>query len=267
MSLFRDAIDKRAEEAISLNPSVQTGFLISTLDVVNDATKDIWFKTFNTMSDWDIYRLKQDAIKSGLSVGLKDVNGVNRKERIFCNPKFADLMIVGTGTGKQATPEGKGMLQADVIFSGTNNQAPTVVGTQFVPIKIRDATQVTSKQVQDNTQPPPLQGDIGGGTDPARFAPDQLVPDLYKQSSNDPTRIQRVKTTTTSENGIVKTKTIVEGGCTPPLLNKDGKEDGTKDKTQRGVYLNSIRTGTLKVSAAELDTLVSTTIASIEGIF
>lgn len=268
MSLFRDAIDKRAEEAISLNPSVQTGFLMDTSDVVSKQTKDIWFKTFNTMSDLDVARLNQDAIKGGYSIGLKDTNGVNRKERIFCNPKFADLQLVGDGTGKRSVDGGEGMLQADVIFSGSNNQTPTVVGIQFIPKRINENTQVSKKDIQDNaSQPAPLEGELNpGGFVPVNPTPDMLVPSLYPQSPNDPT--SRTKTTTTSKDGITRTKTITEGGTTPKFIDKNGKEINIKDRTQRGTYFNSIRTGTLKLSSTELNHITTTlTDISIQGIF
>lgn len=244
MSLFRAAIDKRAEEAISLNPAVQTGFIMDTSDVINKLGEDIWFKTFNSMSERDIYTLKQDAVKSGLSIGLKDVNGVNRKERIFCNPKFADLQLVGDGTGKKAVSSGPGMTQADVIYSGTNNQAPTIVGMQFIPRNISDLTTVTKKDLQENSSNT-LTGTIGNGqVPPLKVTPEMIVP----------SKVNDKKTIFHSQS------------ATPLLLDKNGKETRTKDKTQRGVYLNSIRTGTLKLSSVELSMVANATIASLNGI-
>lgn len=242
MSLFRDAIDKRAENTMALSPAIQTGFLINTSNVLESFKEDFWFKSLNNMSALQFDRLlESDSIKTGVSIGLKDTNGVNRKEQIFCNPKFADLQIAGDGTGKRSIDEGPGMLQADAIFSGNNNQLPTIVGIQKIPTKIHETTTITKKDITTNTSPPPLEGEISDG-----FAPFVPTPDMISP--------------------IKRTQEIGNGSAAPNLLNKEGKETKKKDQTQRGVYFNSIRTGTLKITNSELSSLASMTFTGLDGI-
>lgn len=226
MSIFRAAIERKAEEAISLNPAIQTGYLLNTSDVVDATLKNPYFYSLNNMSILDGMKLKQDSIKSGFSVGVKDVNGVSRTERIFCNPKFTDPQIMGDANGKRSSIpiDQCQIILADMCFSGTNNQSPTILGVQALIKKVPDLTTISSKDVAENSSTPTTinLGSLGG-----------------------------------LSGSIGGSLGIQEGSAHPKLLDKSGKEIKGKDKSQRGVYGNSIRTGTTKVSSSELSQLVN----------
>ncbi len=238
-------MDRRAEEAISLNPSIQTGYVMKTADVINTATKNPFFHSLNRMSALDTQKIQQDAIKSGFSVGIKNANGISRAEKMFINPKFTDLSMVGDGTGNRATLGStiKGMYLADIIFSGANNQTPTIVGTQFIPREIRDATQASAQNVAQNSAARiPKSGAAAGATAGAIGTGAQ---------SEAP-----VKVDISVNSGAVVGTIGGSMGALPKLLDQKGKPTTEKDKTQRGPFGNSIRTGTLKIGEAELRQLI-----------
>lgn len=154
MNIFRDAIDKRAEAAISFNPAVQTGYVLSTADVIDSELKNPFFYSLNHMSALDAVLLRQDEIKSGWSVSLRDSTGT-RQEKVFTNPKFTDTRLFGDATGKVAgVLQGRQIVMADVIFSGTNNQLPTVVGIQSLDTNISSNTSASPQETGANTSIP-----------------------------------------------------------------------------------------------------------------
>jgi len=230
MNIFKHAIDKRAEAAISMNPSVQTGFLMDTKDVIDQSISNPYFYCLNNMSVLDgkkLQEVKLDPIKSGKSVGLKDTNGLSRNEQMFCNPKWTDDRFLGNSTGKIGLSGGLAFV--DVIFSGTNNQAPTIVGVQeSARVAGWLGTQMSEADIAANTAVQGFEGAKVGAK------------------------------ATISSKDLVK-PSILKGEITPKLLSPDGKETDKRDKSARGTHSNLIRTGTTKWSSTELTNVAMAT--------
>lgn len=234
MSIFRSAIERKAEEAITFNPAVQTGYQVATADVVNSALKNPFFLTMNNMSIIEGESLSYlDAIKTGTSIAIKDTNGVSRDEIIFCNPKYSNPMVIGYVTGK--VPNGTrdaSLVTADIIFSGTNNQLPTVVGTQSIPTKVSNRTQTTDRDAANATN---MSGNIGDGNVPVSVsvaASGAIVPTFSPFNIGD----------------VISSVTF----SLPDTIDENGNPVSKNDKTERGPYGNPIRSGTLKFGNAEL---------------
>ena len=307
MSLFRDAVDRRADEAISVKPAVQTGYMIETTAFVTELKKEPLFKTFNNMSEVDLRRVEKDIIENGLSVSVKDTSGVSRKETIHCNPKLTNQNIIGSESAKvPVMPANEGFAQMDLIFSGTNNQIPTVNGLQVVKRNISDKTQTTTADTAANT---PAQGgqaaqagqtatpgatvqggafagqqvpaDFGGEgpVPPAPVDPSQLPnPGFGAQnqgrsvgfgSQNQGGKGMDTAITYPKDGFTSKaTKNVVnENSAVPKLIDAaTGKQTNNKDTTQRGPYANNIRTGALKVGNYDLAGMVKMSTPAVDAI-
>lgn len=260
MSIFKDFINRQAEGAIDLNPFVQTGFVLQNDSVIDQVINDPRYQTLNAMSGLEISQLKQDSNKTGWAVGLKDASGVSRKDRIFCNPKFTDFSKVGSLSGQEYIGDpSKGFIQADVVFSGANNQAPTVVGTQYIPRSISNNVTVTDKDIMSN-----MTGSIGDPSNVPLAGALSKVPVIGGAIGPDePQEVEPFRFDFKIENGQAQ---ITPKDSVPPLLDKMGKPIKKADNTGRGIYGNSLRTGTLKISNTELAHLASMSVASTYGI-
>lgn len=254
MNFFRDAIDKRAEQSIALNPAVQSGRVIHTTDVINKNLENPYFYSVNNMSSLDaaIFRdkiLSQDSIKSGLSIAVKDVNGVTRSERVFCNPKFADTQILGNASGKLPGPDkGTTFVLADMVFSGTNNQLPTVIGIQPMVVHVSDRVNSTEQDITEATPATDISG-VGANSGAAAGAG---VKD--NKSIGAKTGAGIGAGATNSE--VIKPSLSGPIGTLPPMLDKKGNPL-KKDPTKIGPYGNPIRTGTVAITNTELSDLVN----------
>lgn len=239
MSIFRTAIDKRAEEAITLNPAIQTGYSVKTEDVVNQALENPFFLSFNGMSGVDSNKLRYlDSIKTGESVAIKDTNGVSRDEIVFCNPKFTNPKLVGDASGKSPTQgdaTGAKITTVDLMFSGTNNQLPTVVGMQAIITRVSNRTQTTNQDAASNTS-------LADGNIPVRV--EQVQPGVF-------------------EAGAAGGMFGPIGGplFLPNIIDEEGKVKSKSDKTERGPYANPIRTGTTKFGNTELSQIAVPSLA------
>jgi hypothetical protein len=264
MSLFRDSMDRRADEAISTKPSVQTGYMKETAAFVQELKAEPLFKTFNQMSAIDLARLEKDTIENGLSVGVKDTSGVSRKEIVHCNPKLSNQSIIGSESAKVPVMDSsKGFAQIDLIFSGTNNQLPTINGFQVVKRTISDKTQTTAADTAANT---PAQGEQTGQiaqTGQATTPTNQPATPNSNAGSNSGFGSQNegANRINSSSKNVVKDDSAV-----PKLLDNKGKPTNNKDTTQRGPYANSIRTGTLKVTNFDLSNMVKLSTPTMDAI-
>jgi len=214
MSIFKDLIERKANEAIAYSPAVQTGYMIPTASVISENLKNPYFLSLNHMSALD--GIKLDSIKTGYSVVVKDLNGVSRNERVFSNPKPSDLTFSGDTTGHKPLDDSSFTL-VDVIFSGNNNQLPTVIGFQQRKSvnPNADKTFTTDKDSQDNKAQEPAKEDKPGF-------------------------IERIL-----------------GAIFPDHTDSSGKKVSSLDRTRVGPYGNVLRTGTLKITEAELTAYTS----------
>jgi hypothetical protein len=235
MSLISRVAGKVSEDTIGVNPAVQTGYVVQTDNVINQDLKNPYFYALNNMSAKDGIALQLDGTKNTFSFAVKDTNGVSRQERVFVNPKYANTSVIGNESGK--FPVGKGedsaITLADMIFSGTNNQLPTVVGMQTNRFKVYNTTQTTLKDIAEAT---PL-GD-----------PSWPPKEIGYGSQNEGDNIVK------PNPGKLKINKNQPPTLLPKILDKNGKE--VQDTTQRGPFGNSLRVGTTKVSSAELSHII-----------
>lgn len=249
MSIFKDAIDKRADAAISSRPSVQSGWLISTKDVIDKDLENIYFYSLNglSMNDGEALRnsyMKEDPMNRGVSIAVKDANGVSRDERVFINPKPSNQSMMGSSSGKTASPSTNKdvFVTGDVVFSGTNNQLPTLIGFQEQRTVISDRTHSTVGDVKDNAAT--IDHDIAlGNIAPVTNSGAAGASVGAGMNSND------------NLGPIPKDAVPLKGpirSILPTMIDKSGKKIGMRDKTQRGPFGNSIRTGTFKITNTDL---------------
>lgn len=165
MSIFRQRIESLAEESVSMNPAVRSGWLVSTDDVLgNELKKNPYFLALNGMCGYEGQALlKLDAIHNGISIAVKDLT-TSRNEKVLVNPKFADPKIFGDSTGKLSNlnTQDANVTIGDLAFSGNNNQLATVFGMQITPKKVSISTYSTSKDISDNSSSTDIQGEIQG---------------------------------------------------------------------------------------------------------
>ena len=101
MSIFRTAIDKRAEEAITLNPAIQTGYSVKTEDVVNQVfnlneyDEQIIFSNFNNLTNrLNDYHIVNIIAETDVSLELADLL------RIHFNLKSNTAELINTRKNK-----------------------------------------------------------------------------------------------------------------------------------------------------------------------
>ena len=250
MSLFTNEIDKRAQETYNRNPFVQTGYVIDSVAVSQSISNNAVFKGIVQMDKEASSTPSLDSISTGISIGLKNPSSPTRKEVVYVNPKFADAEYIGTTTGKKPviSSDSKGMLQADVIFSGGNKQTPTIVGMQFTPSTISDTVTVTRHDVANNVNTGGAS--TGANSNPANNTKSKPENDSFKQLTVD-------TATLVAKGNIVVNLTALPGLITRFIelskrsltlqnilrLPKD-KNKTAPDNTQRGVLGQNIRTGT-----------------------
>ena len=216
MSL-KSNVEKVANEAISISPAVQSGWVIDTASLINKTIDEPgnYFLTLNNMSAIDGYQLKLDYAKSGQSVFVKEL-GVSRAEKYFVNPKQSSLLSVGNISGKVGEYNSEGSnATADIIFSGNNNQLATIVGMQMVPRR-RDIQNMTApKEVADaSIEPIENVGATGASIGLGTSLPNELD-------------------------------------------TKTGKPLKESKYTPRGPYGNAINTGTIRNTITEIGVLVT----------
>lgn len=249
--MFKDIINKRAEEAISTNPAVQSAYAMCTKDIVastlntSGASRD-WFMSLNHMSYNDgVALLLKQPIQNGFSFAVKDTGGVSRDPRIHVNPKWASTNVIGDGSGKTAIGINS-TITADLIYSGTNNMNPTISGIQQMEKITPDHTQNsqgTVAQQHDASDNPPNANPVSPG-DPSFIGPVATpLPSTF--SSN-------------QQYGIRK---ALSGKILQPMKDPSGKI--IKDTTQRTVMATNARTGTIAISPSELSSLANSITAGI----
>lgn len=218
-------MEERAEETLNVNPSVQSGWVVRTTDVYEAELKNnAFFTAINNISYNEGKRFLQlDSVKYGTSVVTK-TPGVGKGEKVYINPKAHDLTSYGSNYGKlgQTDATGNDIAMADVVFSGSNNQIPTVMGI-MIRKNVLDMANAAPKDFSDNSTVPsqtsPLSGEIGA-------AETISVPSLF---------------------GV---------GLLPFSINPDsGKKIKEKDKTKRGAGGANLRTGTVLNDSDSVKTL------------
>ncbi len=165
-SIFRQKIEERAAETLSVNPPAMTGWAVKTSDVFeNELAKNPFFASINNISTEDGLRtLRLDSVKFGTSFVTK-APGVAKGEKTYINPKTHDMTSYGASWGKlsDTNVSGAEIAMGDMIFSGGHNQAPTVVGMMVRKQKGTDTLNHSEKE-HSEAKPAdlaPLQGPIG----------------------------------------------------------------------------------------------------------
>lgn len=231
MSIFRQRIEEAAQADRSVNPPIQSGWLVNTENVIEGEWKtNPYLMAMSNMSynQKESY-MKLDNIKTGNSVVIKDTSS-SRNERVLVNPKTANNAEYGTGWGKNGDPDNsdKTMTIADLAFSGTNNQLPTIFGNQRIQATISNLTLGTPKDVANNV-------------------------DTSTASKVTPVTKQEKPLSKSLKAAIDR---IVKGNPLPPLIDKNKLVPvKRKDNTERGIYGDNLRTGTTLVDCGSLSSL------------
>lgn len=163
--LFKRSVEAHAERMMSIIPTSQTGWGISTAKVALDLIDNPFYRSLNGMTLVD--SPQPDGAKTGVSVIVRR----GKDEKIFINPKFSGSPY-GSDSGKDAdmSMDDKQLSLLDIVYSGQHLQTPTIIGMTMTN-KNTPTGQYTPRDFSTNTPAgvssgkAPLQGKIGlGGT-------------------------------------------------------------------------------------------------------
>jgi hypothetical protein len=280
MSYFKSKAEQLAESTVSLNPAIQSGWLVMTKDVIgHELQKNPYFLSMSGICQFEGQQmLKTDAIKDGISIMIKDLSA-SRSEKVLLNPKYAHHLTFGSSTGKlgEMETEDKSAALGDVAFSGNNNQLPTLFGMQLLPKEILKGSQSTARDVANNVS----QSDQAAisGTIPGTIPPWPVSgpndPDVRKingTGEGDRRKLERPPdsthygqqyegTTVSRPKGAISKKlddlkrALDKNPQAPAVDPKTGKTQ-VSNWTGKGMTGNSIVTGTGMLPNSELSSIV-----------
>lgn len=189
MSLFKDAVDKRAAEGIAFKPSATIGFGIDTSQYLKTELKNNpYFLSINNISPNHALKLIADASKHGMSFVTKKP-GANKDLYVHINPKTVGG-IAGGQTGKTETIQADpgSVTIGELLHPGDNQQTPTVIKANVYsknPLIQDNNTTANPLEVAKNTLPEQSDGDPNVGPRPnLAVPPDPTNPFLNPNLSN-----------------------------------------------------------------------------------
>lgn len=151
-SFFKYKIEDFSKDVMNHNPAAQSGWIIQAKDVLNDSMQNPYFLALNGMSPAQAYAAS-DKMSEGIAVVVKEP-GAARTEKVYVRPKIGNSAMFGDATGKTGQIPAYG--RADMIFSGGNNETPTVVCSETLQ-PVVDNTTASGRDIAANT---PLSGNI-----------------------------------------------------------------------------------------------------------
>lgn len=159
MSYIRDKIEKVSEDSRVVNPPAGLGWLVRTESVVQEELKNPWFVSLSGMSESEGQALLQkDAVKSGLSFLARSPD-VGKGEQIYINPKtFEEVYGAEWGKIGNLNPDDKLIKTGELLYTGGQHQAPTVVGIYSVNSPITPGYE--SAGGRENNRPVPQEESV-----------------------------------------------------------------------------------------------------------
>lgn len=212
-SFFKYKIEDFSKDVMNQNPAAQTGWIVSAKDVLNDSLENPYFLSLNGMSPAQAFAAS-DRMSTGIAVVVKEP-GAARSEKVYVRPKPGNSSVFGDATGKTGSIPAYG--RADMIFSGGNNETPTIVSIDTLQ-PVVDNTTASGKDIAANT---PLSGNINGSIQPMR----PNVPMIIKPPGN-------------------PLEEIIKKGSSPAPSTPKNPEFKDLVSTAFNIYHNNARTGT-----------------------